>query len=347
MKHTLINIAKFQTIVSGIISIVLVSVVSATDIKRVVLIETMPVPAVLEHSKWFQTQLQEMGYKEGENLSLSILKANGDRDLAEQLLSAELTKGNPDLVVTIATLASQTATKLLKDTDVPVLFFQVSDPVGAGLVKEINIPTGTNITGKVYTVSRDAKIEMIVRLVGPIIPHRPIRFGFMHSTYPSALGDIRELKVVEKARGDIMFVPYEIQYREVPAGIPAMLENVKNGISALEGKVDFWIEPLGPLGETSEYTQTLLENSTIPIVLGTKLDSVKMGALMHVTPNMEVSGRETALLADQILKGKDPGQTPVTPPSDFDLGINITTALRLHIVIPPDILQLAGENVYR
>jgi putative ABC transport system substrate-binding protein len=328
-------------------SLLLVSLVSAQDIKRVILLETMPVPAVLEHSKWFQTQLREMGYEEGKNLNLTILKAEGDRELAEKLLSAELAKGNPDLVVTIATLASQTAAKLLNDTDIPILFFQVSDPVGAGLVKQINAPTGTNITGKVYTVSRDAKIEMILRLVGQTVAHRPVRFGFIHSTYPSALGDIRELKHIEKARDDIVFIPYEIQYKEVPAGLPAMLEETKRTVKTLEDKIDFWIEPMGPLGETAEYTRILLENSAIPIVLGTKLDSVKMGALMHVTPNMEASGRETALLADQILKGKDPGQIPVTPPSDFDLGINLTTALRLNIVVPLDILQLAGEHVYR
>jgi len=139
----------------------LTSLGAAGDVKNVILIETMPVPAVLEHSRWFQFQLQEMGYEQNKNLKLTILKANGDRQLAEKLLKAELAGGNPDLVVTIATLASQTAAKFLKDTDVPILFFQVSDPVGAGLIKQINAPTGTNITGKVFTVNRDAKVEMV------------------------------------------------------------------------------------------------------------------------------------------------------------------------------------------
>jgi len=342
---------KMQTITLQLFLITLIigltSLGAASDVKKVILIETMPVPAVLEHSRWFQIQLKEIGYEQNKNLKLTILKANGDRQLAEKLLSAELARGNPDLVVTIATLASQTAAKLLKDTDVPILFFQVSDPVGAGLVKQINTPTGTNIAGKVFTVNRDAKIEMLFRLVSQIAIHKPIRFGFIHSTYPSSLGDIRELKMVAKRRGDIAFVPYEVEYRKVPAGLSAMIEDTKKGIKALEGKVDFWVEPLGPLGESFEYTQTILEYSTIPIVFGIKLDSVKRGALMHVTPNMEASGRETALLAGEILRGKDPGTIPVTPPSNFDLGINITTALKLKIVIPPDILQLARKHVYR
>ena len=68
---------------------------------------------------------------------------------------------------------------------------------------------------------------------------------------------------------------------------------------------------------------------------------------MHITPNLEAAGREVALLADKILKGKDPGQIPVTPPLKFDLGFNLSTALKLKIVIPPDMLKLAGKNIYR
>ncbi len=41
-----------------------------------------------------------------------------------------------------ATLASQTAAKLLDGTNIPQLFFTVSDPVGAGLVKSIGLSTG-------------------------------------------------------------------------------------------------------------------------------------------------------------------------------------------------------------
>lgn len=319
----------------------------ADDFKRIILMETMPVPAVLEHSKWFQLQMEDMGYIPGMNLELVILRAKGDRELAERLLSAELSKGNPDLVVTIATLASQAAAKLLKGKDVPILFFQVSDPIGAGLIKKINAPSGTNITGKVFTVSRNAKIEMLLRLVGQTSVAKPIRFGLIHSTYPSALGDIRELKKIEKKRADLVFVPYKIPYRKVSDGLPAMIEATRKAVSLMADRVDFWIEPLGPLGETREYTHALLQNSNIPIAFGTKLYSMKNGALMHITPHLETSARETALVADKILKGKNPGDIPVTPPSKFDLGFNLTTALKLGIVIPPDMLRLAGENAYR
>ena len=70
-------------------------------------------------------------------MNLTIIRANGDRQFAEKELQKVLKSGKPDVVATIATLASQAALKVLKDTDVPIFFFQVSDPVGAGLIKKI------------------------------------------------------------------------------------------------------------------------------------------------------------------------------------------------------------------
>jgi putative ABC transport system substrate-binding protein len=48
-----------------------------------------------------------------------------------------------------------------------------------------------------------------------------------------------------------------------------------------------------------------------------------------------------------VLNGADPGSIPVVPPDNFDLGINLTTAMKLKIVIPSDLLTMAGERVFR
>jgi len=69
--------------------------------------------------------------------------------------------------------------------------------------------------------------------------------------------------------------------------------------------------------------------------------------LMFVAPEPEADGREVAILADRILKGEKPGSIPVIPPFKFRLGVNLTTAEKMGILVPPDILKLAGKNVYR
>jgi len=320
---------------------------SAGKIKRIILMETMPVPVVQDHSRWFLTQLRSMGYKEGENMRLVLLQPNGDRGRAESLLKEALAGGDPDLVVTNATLASQTAVRLLKGTGIPILFMTVSDPVGAGLIRKVGVPTGTHITGKVHMISRETRINMVMGLIGDTVSGKPVRIGFVHSSYPSSVGDLRELSAFAKSRDDIRFVPFQVDYRKVPQGMPAMLKDAIQGIETIRDQVDFWWEPSGPLGEVGAYTKALLEHSSAPVVMGTKLESVKLGALLHLTPSIEASGRETAMLADAILKGADPGSIPATPPTAFELGINLTTALENKIVVPPDLLELAGEHIYR
>jgi len=320
----------------------------ADEIKRVVVIVTMPVPACEAHLKYFVAELKDLVQKDGQNMELSIIRANGDREFAEDQLRGILEKGTPDAVATIATIASQAALNVLKDTNVPIFFFQVADPVGAGLIKNVGDKTGTNVTGRIFTVPAKVRTDLAMRLAGQAVSEkRAVRFGYIHSTYPSAAGDIRALKTIEKQRKDIAFETYSIPYQKVPKGKPAMLAAVEDGIRAISDKVDFWWQPQGPLGEMAEYTRLLLTHSTVPVVMGQTLESVKAGALMHITPDIQAGSRESAKLVHAILKGYDPGKIRVTPPREFELGINLTTALKLNIVVPPDILDLAGDNVYR
>lgn len=319
----------------------------SAGLKRVVLLETMPVPVVLKHSEWFILQLKELGYEDGKNLDLQVLKAEGDRGRAEKLLRESLVQKRPDIVVTNATLATQAALKVLKGTDIPILFMTVSDPVGAGIIDEIGKPTGKNITGKVHMIKRETRIKMAIGMVKGKFPERSVRIGFIHSSYPSAMGDIRELIKASQFDQRIIFLPYQLEYKRMPEGLAPMLENVRKGVEELHSKIDFWWEPSGPLGEVERYTETLMKHSDKSVLMGTKLAAVKMGALLHLTPSVEGSGREAAKIADAILKGADPGKIPVGPPASFDIGINIKTALNLGIVVPPDILKLAGDNVFK
>ncbi len=314
---------------------------------RILLLETMPVPVVLEHSRWFISELNSLGYKNDENLDLVVIQANGDRLQAKVLLRKAITEKHPDIVVTNATLASQAASEVLKGTQIPMVFMTVSDPVGAGIIKKIGMPTGTNVTGRVNTIERETKINMVMQLIGKTIFKKPIRFGFIHSSYPSSVGDFKSLQAAIKGREDIIFIPYEVGYKKVPEGTQRMLMDVAKGIKIIEEEIDFWWEPLGPLGELTEYTQMLLEKSKKPIIMGTKVKSVELGALLHLTPSVEGSGREAARITDAIIKGSDPGSIPPVPPADFDIGINLKTAIKYGIVIPPDVLKLAGDNVFQ
>ncbi|MCP3867744.1 MAG: hypothetical protein GY703_06550, partial [Gammaproteobacteria bacterium] len=135
------------------------------------------------------------------------------------------------------------------------------------------------------------------------------------------------MQELAQTRDDLDFIPYRLEYRRVPEGLSAMLTDARQGLEQLKEKVDCWWVPSGPLGEVKEYTEMFKENSTLPVVMGTKMQSVKSGALLHLTPSTEQEGREAALIAESILQGAIAGRIAPTPPSTFEVGINLTTAL--------------------
>jgi len=317
------------------------------EIKRIVLLETMPVKVVLDHTHWFKTQMRDLGYREGVNMELTVLNATGVQERADSLLEEALANNKPNLLVTNATMASKAGVKLLQGTGIPQLFFTVSDPVGAGIIEKVGIATGKNITGRVHTTNRETKITLALRLIRGSTNNRPIRIGFIHSTYPSAIGDLRELKAAAAKNKDVKFISHAIEYRQIPEELNTMIKELPGALKRLEGKIDYLWEPLGPFGESSQYNQFLQDHASVPVIFGATKESAELGALMFLTSDPEAEGRETALLADKILKGADPGTIPVVPPLKFKLGLNLSTAQKMGIVIHPSILKLAGKNIYR
>lgn len=314
--------------------------------RHIILMRTMPVPVVLQHSRYFVDGLAKRGLVPGENLKLTILRPNGDRAHAEALLRDAFAQGPPDLVATSATMASQAAHKLLKGTTVPQVFFTVSDPVGAGLVKEIGLASGNNLAGVVNSTSRRLKIKTALRLLGGDAKGKPIRFGYIHADYASSRGDIKILKEIAATMEGVRFISNQIDYHPVPQGIDAMLAQARTAMWALEDEVDYWWQPLGPLGELPQLTKLLRRESRRPVVYGTTMESVRLGALFQINPNAEASGDDAAHMAVEILNGRPAGSLPVNPPSRFDLGLNLSTATGMGIVVPAELLDLAGSNVF-
>ena len=88
--------------------------------------------------------LKEAGYEEGKNLTIDYQNAQGDASNSD-LIAKNMVSSKYDMLVGIATPSAMSAYSAAKDTDIPVVFTAVSDPVAAGLVKSLEKPEN-NIT---------------------------------------------------------------------------------------------------------------------------------------------------------------------------------------------------------
>src|SRR5262245_56276822 len=87
--------------------------------------------------------LQQLGWIEGRNLQIDYRSSAGDIERSRKF-AAELVALNPDLIVATGVVG---VTPLLQITrTVPIVFVNVGDPVGAGLVDSLARPGG-NATG--------------------------------------------------------------------------------------------------------------------------------------------------------------------------------------------------------
>lgn len=141
-----------------------------------------------------KVQLRQRGYVEGRNLV--FLEAYGDNDSARlQAAAHELVRAQPDLIITPASRSTSAARQAT--STIPIVMLAVSDPVGAGFVKELRRPGG-NVTGLVNLApDTAAKLLELLLTVAPSIKS----IGLIATDNPAAVGVNELTAAAARARG--------------------------------------------------------------------------------------------------------------------------------------------------
>jgi putative ABC transport system substrate-binding protein len=123
-------------------------------------------PQAIKNREAFFKQLQKLGWRTGENVQIDHRWAAVDAD-RQRAYAAELVRLGPNLIVAEGTpglAAAQLATRT-----VPVVFVNVTDPVGQGFVDSMARPQG-NVTGfALFEFSMGTKWLEILRELVPSV----------------------------------------------------------------------------------------------------------------------------------------------------------------------------------
>ena len=266
----------------------------------------------------FIAGLAEEGIVEGENLKIEYVNAQADAGTAGMTASNFVSK-KVDVICAIATPCAMTAYNATMNTDIPVIYTAVSDPVEAGLANADGTPVG-NVTGTSDALAVDAQLQMIRE----ILPDAQ-KIGIIYTT--SEANSISTIAQYKELAGNYGF---EI----VDTGVTAMSE-VALAAADIAGKVDC-ITNLTDNTVVSAL-QTVLEEANkqgIP-VFGSEVEQVKAGCVASMGLEYFELGKQTGKMAAKVLKGEakasDMKYEIISEPS---LYVNFAAAEKISLPLP-------------
>jgi putative tryptophan/tyrosine transport system substrate-binding protein len=275
----------------------------------------------------FDKALLDLGWHVGQNIRVDYRWGAGDPEKI-QIAARVFAEQSPDLIVghttpVIAALMTQTRT-------IPIIFAQVSDPIGSHFVESLAHPGG-NVTGFTnLEPSMGPKLLELMKEVVPQVDHVAVMFN----PIVSPDGGSYFLKPVQTAAPLL-----SVTARAAPVNNTAEIQAVMAAL-AQQPNAGLLVMPDVFIMAHRQEIITLAQQYRLPAAYTYRLFPTLGGLMSYGTDLLDLS-RRVALYVDRILKGEKPADLPVQMPAKYELVINLKTAKALGLEIPSSVLQRA------
>ena len=276
----------------------------------------------------FEQRLRELGYVDGQNLSIEFRNAEGRTERLPRI-AAELAHLNLDVIV----VATEPGTRAIINANaaIPLVLVSVNfDPVKLGFVRSLATP-GTNITGVVF-LHRELTAKRL-QILKEMLPATK-RVAVLSDPIAS-----EQLEAVEMANRSIGFTLQSLEVRnptyDFEGAFRAAVSSRAEAMLVLTTPVIF--------RERSKVAQLALRNR-LPTSFAHR-EHVDAGGLMSYGPNFPDMWRLAASYVDKILKGAKVASLPIAQPTNFELVINLKTAKALGLTVPQSLLLRADQVI--
>jgi len=277
----------------------------------------------------FLQGLQGLGWVTGRNVEIEYRWAPTDVDNRHRN-AEELVALTPDVILATG---SATMGPLLQVTrTVPIVFVQVTDPVGSGYVQGLPRPGG-NATGFIpFEFGTSGKWLELLKEIAPGIRRVAV---LRDAALSIGMGQLGAIQSVSPSFG--------VELR--PVGVTDT-DEIERGITT------FARDPHGALILTNGPAAIRHREMIIGLAARHKLPAVypyrffaTEGGLVSYGPDSIEPYRRAAGYVDRILKGEKPADLPVQAPTKYELTINLKTAKALGLTVPATMLARADEVI--
>jgi putative ABC transport system substrate-binding protein len=279
----------------------------------------------------FRQRLRELGYIEGQNLSIEWRFFNGNSDRLNAA-AAELVRLNVDTIFGTATPTIQAAKKAT--ATIPIVMIAGADPAESGLVASLEQPGG-NITGltSVSSSINGKRLELAKEVVPQLV-----RVGvLLDPEYPTMTAG-PSLQQTQSAADSLRL---ELQLLEV--------RSINDLDKAFAAATTARTQALIHFSHTvitngrNRVTELALKHRLPAVYADTQF--IDAGGLMSLGADPLDLIRRAAGYVDKIFKGAKPAALAMAQPSKFELVINTKVANEIGLMIPPDVLARADKVI--
>jgi putative ABC transport system substrate-binding protein len=207
------------------------------------------------------------------------------------------------------------------------------DPVEAGHVESLARPGG-NVTGvtNLFTELGGKRLELLKESVTKVA-----RVAVLYEpANPGAVHELKELLPVAARALKLAIQPWEVR----DAG---GFERVFAALNK-ERPDGLYVSPGVQMSNNQKRIVDFALKSRLPSVFN-RGEDVEAGGLMYYGEDEKDNFRRVAYFVDRILKGAKPADLPVEQPMRFEFIINLQTAKKIGLTIPPDLLARATKII--
>jgi putative ABC transport system substrate-binding protein len=286
--------------------------------------------AMTDRLRTFRQGLKEIGYVEGENVTIEYHSAENQIDRLPAL-AADLVRRRVTVIAATggppSALAAQAAT-----TTIPIVFVTAEDPVRLGLVASLASPGG-NLTGvSMLTAELAAKRLELLR---ELVPGAVRMAVFANPNNPAADIRLRELDAAARSMGLQIQVLSTSTSREIDAAFATFVRERPDAL---------FVSPDGFFNGRRVQLVLLAAFHRVPAAFASR-EYAEAGGLMSYGTNFADAFRQLGVYAGRILKGTKPADLPVVQSSKFELVINHQIARMLGLTVPDKLLVAADEVI--
>lgn len=268
--------------------------------------------------------LEDSGFKVGQDVVIDRQNAQGSMQNAVTIAKKFATE-KVDFVVAIATPSAQACVQAISDR--PVIFSAVTDPVGAGLIKQLG-KNDSNVVG----VSDMVPVATQLRLIKKIFPNAK-KVGIIYN--PGEANSVTLTNIAKSAAPSL-----EVTIIDIPGTSPSEMITALNSIGP---NVDvLYIGTDNTAASSIEAIGSTALRLKKPIIAA-DIDIARGGGVVGFGFNYFQVGVETGQLLVALLKGAKPSdlESHVVGPDSLVLYINLDIAKQLSVTIPSDLLERA------